>query len=1253
MKSGIKRYNLLMLSANRMLQETYVRCCAEMKKEPNLDKTEDKDKIEFAFDINDFSFQQGPLLSTDEHNDSPMYYQIRACLEKKKNGNDEKDVLRKHILYVDFSEIYGYDANMGRGNYPMIHDWSGKKELEEQAEVEEKLKEELEEKLKEELDEKLKEELDEELKIKLKEEFENKLNELKIIPKRARWLALFFEKGFDLTFEDKKTIHFVPFDKSGNMSRHSKMTFLDAALSDEMEKRVCLDIDFTKIKISLSKYYAYRGLLLTDGRRISTGENIILDEKHVIVLDDDNHGIDGVHIVTNKNDQYPIVSFEEKKNAKIEVNAFDGEGLIAPDYAEAINEQLVGKNEEKATSFQIRLPFGKGMLHQVDFQQFYEDQGIRVSETTIKDTFGIERALEPVRIILTKSMLKCTGWLKDFCKLDENETKWDQYKATDGKVDPMKYYFSKMKEYDHSLYIGNTNLNLSDSWQVKLNYQFLNTLDISKEDINKEESNKEEKNRKEGISEEDIRILLKKHYAKAKEAGEGTKKSIKHVITDLPSEEQEQENEERGMLETDTTWKYALRRNPDFLIDKKIRNSCSKQEDAMIKDGGVGRIVVSGTMRYLSGDLLGLLIHSIKSMKLEEPTKSDITRTLEQNILYEDKFYLPINEKESIKLKGSNYYGLLRSPHLSRNEQVAMRPFRSTYYDDYFKHLRGVLMVAYNSTAPMALGGADFDGDYVKLIVDPFICRAILSGTYYKNKEGNYKRKLPIPVIRGWGSNISNLEDDKSARAKKLYKLIDTTFDNRVGLISNLAISYGAKEYSYKQTGKEKPGQISECVKCTILTGLEIDAAKNGARPKLKESLKDTQEKESNKNFSYIFLTVKNKLEDVNTYAGVRSIHSDPKRLGKALIWNKEKKINEELVELHYEKEKEGEQEGNESTETNNKKQILEILIEEMINCIQEKREIIQTRENNNDAEEKNVSSKPVRFTYEKSIEDMNKIEADQDKLSKARKLVATYLLAENSIRRYSRLIREAQKFEQYRKAYSRLSMDYDFTVDKISHTGGEIGITTALNRTYNWLTDLLSSKKCDTGSVIPAKDAIAKMKSKKWYFTLEEDRERVFGEIMSTEQQLNKETIPDEVRELLFGNEEDRFFLLWYLLKTIEDEQTSNPDSATIPIDNEKNLIEKELYKEIWNMYMESLKSKEAKSILMQNVVKIVRKELGDLFDNKMDKCLEYCDYLRFHAPQSMRVDPDGDFFWSIFEMKEIKNCIYPEIKKENSDAK
>lgn len=1213
MKPGrIKRYNLIMLSANRMLQETYVHYCAKLQKEPNLDSPKVKKRIKFAFDIGDFSFQQGPLLSTDEHNDSPMYYQIRECLKNKyndKKAEDEKDVLRKHILYLDFAEIYGYNSSSRYGNYPMIYDWSGKKEQEE-------LKKELKEKT---------------------QDLDKELESLKEKSKRARWLALFFEKGFDLTFEDEETIHFVPFDKSGNMSRNSKMCFLNKELLDEMDRRVCLDIDFTELEISLSKYYAYRGLLLTDGRRIIANEEIVLDEEHVIVLEDDNHSLNSVHTVTNNNEHYPIVSFVEKKNEKIEVNAFDGEGLIAPDYAKAINEQLFGKNKEEATSFQIRLPFGKGMLHQVDFQKFYKDQKINTAEATIEDVFGIKRALGPVRIILTKSMLKCTGWLKDFCKLDENDEKWNQYKTTDGKIDPMKYYFSKMKKYDHSLYIGNTDLNLPDSGKVKLNYQFLNTLDFSGQ------------NAKE---------LLKKHYAIAKEVGEGTKKSIKHVITVYPSEEQEQENEEREVLETDTTWKYALRRNPGFLIDKKIRKSCSKQEEAMIKDGGVGRVVVSGMMRYLSGDLLGLLIHSIKSMKLEEPTKSNITSTLKQNLLYKDKFYLPINEKGSIKLKGSRYYGLLRSPHLSRNEQVAMRPFQSTFYDDYFKHLRGVLMVSYNSTAPMALGGADYDGDYVKLITEPIINNAILSGTYIENEEGKIERKLPIPIIRSWGSNISKLEKDETARAKALYKLIDTTFDNRIGQISNLAIHNGYEEYFYKQAGEEKADPISKCTKCTILTGLEIDAAKNGARPNLKDSLKDIQKEnedeqkepledsqeaneEKQKHFSYTFLKVKNKIEDHQTFAGVRSIKRDAKNTDIILIWNKEKKEYEQLVDLYQIKKNSEEPGKNESAETNNEKQILEILIEEMINRALTKPE---------KEHKETLSSRLTRFKYEKDNEILKSIEADEDRLSKTRELIATYLAAENSIKEYSRMMKEAQKFEQYRKAYSRLNMDYDFAVDKIGNSRKGIDITTALNLTYNELLRLLSMNGSETGSAKSAKEALVRMKSKEWHLTLEKDRKKVLTEIISTEQKADPITIDGTAKKILIANDEDRFFVLWYLLKTVEDKQKSDPDLAKAPIDEGEKQIDQKLYKRIWKEYVESLKTKKAKSILRHIIVNIIRKELGRIFNDDMDTCLQYCDYLRFHAP---RIDSDGDFFWSVFEMQEIKNCIYPEIKKENSDAK
>ena len=47
------------------------------------------------------------------------------------------------------------------------------------------------------------------------------------------------------------------------------------------------------------------------------------------------------------------------------------EGLISKEYAARLNKALGGRH----TSFQIRLPFVKGMLHQVDFHDFFRSAG--------------------------------------------------------------------------------------------------------------------------------------------------------------------------------------------------------------------------------------------------------------------------------------------------------------------------------------------------------------------------------------------------------------------------------------------------------------------------------------------------------------------------------------------------------------------------------------------------------------------------------------------------------------------------------------------------------------------------------------------------------------------------------------------------------------------------------------------------------------------------------------------------------------
>ena len=86
------------------------------------------------------------------------------------------------------------------------------------------------------------------------------------------------------------------------------------------------------------------------------------------------------------------------------VTEFDGEGLISKEYAARLNKALGGRH----TSFQIRLPFVKGMLHQVDFHDFFRSAGT----THLTDLWGVNHPVAKVDVILTKSMFKATAGLR-------------------------------------------------------------------------------------------------------------------------------------------------------------------------------------------------------------------------------------------------------------------------------------------------------------------------------------------------------------------------------------------------------------------------------------------------------------------------------------------------------------------------------------------------------------------------------------------------------------------------------------------------------------------------------------------------------------------------------------------------------------------------------------------------------------------------------------------------------------------------
>lgn len=129
--------------------------------------------------------------------------------------------------------------------------------------------------------------------------------------------------------------------------------------------------------------------------------------------------------------------------------------MISPSVANIICEAF----GEKHTSFQIRLPFIKGMLHNVDFNDFFNRAGVEF----LTDIWGIKYRISEVGVILTKSMVKCLGWLK------ENSMSWEDY-------------WQAFEKYGHALYISQVggDENTADS---AFNYQFLSTLSLTSDEF--------------------------------------------------------------------------------------------------------------------------------------------------------------------------------------------------------------------------------------------------------------------------------------------------------------------------------------------------------------------------------------------------------------------------------------------------------------------------------------------------------------------------------------------------------------------------------------------------------------------------------------------------------------------------------------------------------------------------------------------------------------------------------------------------
>ena len=264
--------------------------------------------------------------------------------------------------------------------------------------------------------------------------------------------TMFRPEGVTLDLGDGPR-QYAAFERSNSMSRMGRLSFIRADLWETVRRRIMLDLELGQCQ--LSKLYAYNGLMLSTGTRV---EGMEIDRPHRVIVVD-NHALQRSARVITVEDVGGTDSVRRYQRVErvedFSVTEFDGEGLISKEYAARLNKTLGGRY----TSFQIRLPFVKGMLHQVDFHDFFRSAGT----THLTDLWGVNHPVAKVDVILTKSMFKGYGWLA------ENGKSWEDYWAA-------------FRKYRHALYVTNVSKERPQGF-TQLNYQFLTTLSMTGEEF--------------------------------------------------------------------------------------------------------------------------------------------------------------------------------------------------------------------------------------------------------------------------------------------------------------------------------------------------------------------------------------------------------------------------------------------------------------------------------------------------------------------------------------------------------------------------------------------------------------------------------------------------------------------------------------------------------------------------------------------------------------------------------------------------
>ena len=603
---------------------------------------------------------------------------------------------------------------------------------------------------------------------------------VKELQELAEWL--FRPEGIELSFADG-SFRFVAFERSASMSRKNMLSFVRADLYEPLWERMTLGMKLGKCQ--LAKLYAYNGLMFTSGRVIEHGFH--MDADHVIVVDNPRSIVPDVSTVTVEDDgsDAPMRRYTRvEKTADIEVLEFDGEGLVSAELGYRLDPFGYEKHEHH--SFQIRMPYIKGVVHEADFHALFAELGV----TEIVDIEGVRHPVSQVDMILTKSMCKGWGWMK------ENGLTWREY-------------LDRCRKYDHRLFVSGMDKRSRDGL-TELNFQLLNTAAITAEEYRPHDL---------PLGWDSSPEIAERTWL-TKETETAYYNAIANREWQLDYFCADRDNPELDIVDQRRIRAEMLYKNPAFLSEHVFQKELADKAKQIRENYGIGKLMVSGDIRYLSDDLMRLL--AIIARTTSEQAYGVLMREcLSGAEIYAPQPSYPVPEQLTI----------LRNPHISRNEEALVTPLDPVgpLREKYLSILHYVAMVDSRSLIPDRLGGADYDGDTVHLYAEPLLSRCIS-----RNYDGGLENADNLPLLK-IPSAEPLIADANDWRAR--FETVKSTFSSRVGQISNAALRRSILAYDESLPAEEREQYRKETEILTILTGLEIDSAKSGIKPELSEYL--------------------------------------------------------------------------------------------------------------------------------------------------------------------------------------------------------------------------------------------------------------------------------------------------------------------------------------------------------------------------------------------------------------------------------